>query len=133
VVEARHIEAEYRHVHHADVLKFLERARLEYMKSIGFPNQTFLAQDLFLVLTRVEVSYLRELLEGPIEVTVENTRILEDGRTLVLDQRLMRVTSLRRKLAAEATISSVFMSGATKRAVSPPAEFLRALGIASRP
>jgi acyl-CoA thioesterase FadM len=132
-VSSELIEKDYRHVHHADSLKFLEQARMQFLSSIGFPNQSFLGADLFLVIARIEVSYLREVLEGPLEITVEGARCLEDGRTLALDQRLYRVSGGRRKLAIEATVYSVFMSGATKRAVPPPEDFLRALTTASRP
>jgi len=130
------IEPAYQHVHHADTLRLLERARLAYMAHIGFPNEHFVAQGLFVVLSKVDVSFLREVFAGETEITVQQGSCLEDGRTLVLNQTIYRVDSGRRKAAVEARIHSIFMSGATKRAISPPEDFLRAVvrsGADSRP
>lgn len=113
------IEPVYNHVHHATALRFLEEARLEYLVSIGCSNDSLIARNLFLVITDITIKYLREIFAGEIVVTCENPII--DGKTVILDQRIL---NSRGKPMVTAKVSSMFLSGETKRSVPPPEDFL---------
>ena len=123
-VPSSDIESVYRHVHHAQTLRYLELGRLELLKSIGVPNESLTSRGLFLVITSLNVQYKREVFAGEIRVTVENARVSE--KALLLDQKLYND---RGKLAVEATVELKCLSSATKRAVEPPVELLKALGV----
>ncbi len=47
------------HVYHANYLKFLERARTEYLKSCGFLLKTLLQEGLQFVVSEVTVKYYK--------------------------------------------------------------------------
>ena len=81
-------ELPYRHIHHAESLRFMEQARCEYMKKIGWPLENFLNQSLFLVVTNVTVQYKREVIEGSYQVTVEEPKML-DAKRLRIKQRIL--------------------------------------------
>jgi len=120
-IEPKLMESQYQHLHHADALRFLERARLDLLETIGFPLQSLIAQDLFLVITKIEVQYKRELHAG--EITVECGRTFQKGREIVVEQRIFNHKG---KLAIEALVASCCMSGQSRRGVMPPENFLRA-------
>lgn len=113
------LEPIYDHVHHAHSLRFLERARVEYLASVGCPMDELFAKDIFLVISKIEIRYLREVLDGTIAITCENPRI--EGRALVIDQRILNAKG---KACVEARVDSMCMSSATKRAFAVP-DFLR--------
>lgn len=113
------IQSEYQHLHHADALRLLERGRLDLLERMGFPNGELIRQGLFLVITSINVQYLRELVAGA--VTVQCHSLRTEGRDLIIEQRVL---NSRGKRAVEATVTSCFMSGETRRAVLPPAAFL---------
>jgi YbgC/YbaW family acyl-CoA thioester hydrolase len=110
----------YNHVHHATLIRFFETARVRYLEQIGFPNEGFHAQQLFLVITAIDVKYKREVVPGKITITCENPRI--DAKTVVVEQRIINSKG---KVAVEAVVESQFLSGVTKRAVKPPEDFAR--------
>jgi thioesterase III len=112
------LQSAYRHVHHADALRFLERARLAYLEHLGTPNGAFIERGLLTVVSRLNVQYKREIRGGPARVTCENGRFV--GKTLILEQKIYNE---RGKLAIEAILELMFMSAATRRAVAPPDEF----------
>ena len=114
----------YRHVHHAQCLRYLETARLRFLESIGFPSEAFIAQGLFLVIVNLSITYKRELFQEPLIITCENFR--SRGRELLMDQRIFKE---RRKVAVEAVVSSMFMDGTTKRAVSIPQNFATSISL----
>jgi len=45
-------------VYHANYLNFYERARTEFLRSLGFEQDKLLAQDIAFVVSRAEVDYL---------------------------------------------------------------------------
>ena len=110
----------YDHVHHATAVSYLERARLAYLETIGHPNESLLARNLFLVITEIQLRYMRELKGGKIEVTCENPRL--EGKRVVVDQRVL---NNRGKVAVDAVVKSAFMDGETKRAIVVPDFFLQ--------
>ena len=111
----------YDHVHHAQALRFLEAARAAYLEHIGFPLEVFFAQNLFLVVTAIDVQYKREVGRGAHRATCENPRA--DGKKAAVDQRLLNPKG---KTAVAAVVEFMCLSGATRRAVPLPADLLRA-------
>ena len=112
----------YGHVHHADSLRFLEAARLRMLEELGFPNESFLEQGLFTVVSALQVRYLRELFEGEITVTCGGGRV--EGKRLSLEQTILNGKG---KRAIEAVVELQFLSRSLGRAVPVPEAFLNAL------
>jgi len=109
----------YNHVHHATTLRFLETARLAYLEEIGQPNERLISEGLFLVITRIDIQYSRELFSGLVEITCENPKILR--KKIIVDQNVINSIG---KLAVSARVESMMMSGETKRAVIPGQSFI---------
>lgn len=116
------IEPIYNHVHHAQSLCYLEMGRLRLLLQLGIPNETLIAQGLYLVITSLAVRYKREVQKGAIRVTCEDPRV--EGRVIVIDQKLY---NHRGKLAVEARIEIMCLLRETSRAVDPPAFLCDAL------
>lgn len=108
----------YNHVHHAHTLVLMEKARLRFLESLGFPSEEYQKRGLFWVIASISVDYKREIKAGPIRITCENVLIQE--KSLILDQR---VFNERDKLAVEATAHSMLLAQATGRSAPIPAEF----------
>lgn len=120
-IEPELIQSQYNHLHHAETLKFLERARLDLLEQIGHSSSSLMERDIFLVITEISVRYKRELFAGPI--TVECVETTVRGRDLIITQRILNAKG---KVAIEAVVHSCCMSGSSRRAVSPPEDFLAA-------
>jgi acyl-CoA thioesterase FadM len=112
------LHPDYNHVHHADLLRVLEAARLRLLDEIGQPNDRLLAEGMALVISRIEVAYRREVKGPEIDVTCEEGVI--SGREIVLVQRLLLANG---KEAVRATVGSMFLSRRAGRGVHPPASF----------
>ncbi len=115
------LEPGYNHVNHAYSLNFLERARLEYLISIGCPNESFIAEGIFLVIASLQVQYKREVFSGNYEATVSEVRI--DGKALLMNQCLYNE---RGKECIEAVFDTRFVDGKTKRSIPVPQRFIDA-------
>ena len=115
------LSPEYLHVHHTKCLLFLEQARLEFLRSIGFSCESLIKRELFPVIVSINVRYLREVVLGDYKVSCEDCQV--DGRSLFIKQ-VMR--SSKGKVAVEAMVESMLLNGKTKRAVVPESEFIRA-------
>ena len=111
----------YKHVNHATCLSILEYARYQYLISVGYPSEKLISEGLFIVISKVEVRYLREVFEGEISVTCEEPKI--DGKILKLHQKILNDKG---KIAVDGLIECQIMLGSTKRAVLPPEEFSKA-------
>lgn len=116
------IETRYKHVHHADSLRFLETARVELLKQLGCPLDSYLQRDLFLVISRVAVEYKREVRAGIVKATCE--RLMVNDKIVQISQKLFNEKG---KLAVEANVESQFLSRKTGRAVEVPEDFLQAV------
>lgn len=112
----------YDHVHHGKILSLFERAREGLVAEAGFPNDELLAQGKIIVVTHVTVAYKREVRRGLAQVTCDNFEA--DGRTFRLGQRIIND---RQKVAVEGEISLMFMDGAARRGIFPPADFMQAI------
>lgn len=117
----RDLESVYGHVHHAQALFFLERARLELLERIDHSSAALIASDLYPVVYRLEVTYKREIFADAVEVTCESGRIA--GKSFFIGQRILNSKG-KECLCAE--VECKLMQGSTKRAVVPPPGFARA-------
>lgn len=76
-------------VYHAQYLNFFERARTEYLRSLGFSQQQLLEQNLAFVVKRVEIDYkLPARLDD--QLIVETKVIEKKKASLVFQQFLWR-------------------------------------------
>lgn len=116
-VDAKDIIPPYNHVHHGDLLRFLEEARVQYLSSISLPLEHFFAQGQFLVIVGIEVSYRRELLLGSYTATVEEPRV--EKRCLVVNQRIISPDG---KDCVRATVRSMIMEAESRRSLHPSTE-----------
>ena len=112
------IEPPYNHVHHGRSLSFLERGRIELLKSIGAPNDELLAAGLALVIVRVDLQYKREIVPGPITVICSDGELR--GRTIVLRQQILNAKG---KLAIDAVVESMFMCLTSRRGLEISEDF----------
>lgn len=119
-VLARELDPVYKHVHHAQSLRFLEEARLKYLEAVGCPNNELIDSGILIVIAQIAVAYKREIFAGPIMITVEEPRI--EGKALLLDQRIVNAKG---KECLQATLDLRCMSATTKRAILPPDDLAR--------
>lgn len=115
------LEQQYLHVNHADAFKLFERARIEYMAAIGFPQESMLARDYFAVIVEVSARYKREILGGKYTVTCEDPAV--HRKLFTVHQRILNESG---EPCVEALVKFLFMCGSTRRAISAPAEFIEA-------
>jgi YbgC/YbaW family acyl-CoA thioester hydrolase len=118
-ITAEQVDAVYKHVHHADALRLLEQARLDFIASVGFPTEDFIGRNQFLVITKIDVAYKRELFLGDVIVTCE--RAYAKGKQVVIEQAIYNEKG---KLAVTGLVYSALMDGDTKRAIPLPGDFL---------
>lgn len=113
---------EYAHVDHAMLFKLLERGRLGFLDSIGFPNKYFLDSELFLVIADLSAEYLREVKEGIVKVTVDE--FWNEGKDLFMTQRIL---SDKGKECVRGRFRFRFLDGKLKRSIEPPEKFSKAI------
>ena len=121
LIDPKDLESPYHHVHHATSLRYLEKARLQFMENIGQPNQDFLRNNLLLVITAIEINYLREVVGHQVRVTCEQGAV--EGKVIRLFQRIVNAKG---KTCVKAKVESMFMDGNSRRAVLPPEAFVQA-------
>lgn len=119
IIEQEHLSDPYDHVHHAEIIKFLEAARIEYLSSIGFPVEFFFEQNLFLVISALKIKYKREVTKGVFVATCDRVSI--DGKKIIIDQSLLNP---RGKPAVSAVVESQLLDRAKCFAIIPPQDFL---------
>ncbi|NMC64149.1 MAG: acyl-CoA thioesterase, partial [SAR324 cluster bacterium] len=112
----------YKHLNHAKVLTFLERARTQFLDDIGCPLQTLISEGIFSVVASIEVKYKRELFAGEILVTCENIEVR--GKSLFVKQKIF---NSRAKIAIEALVEIMFLRAATKRAGNVPEKIVKTI------
>ena len=109
------LDGDYKHLNHADILRYLEKARLLYLESKGCPNQSFIDKNLFLVIANIEVSYKREVTTGVYQFTVD--KVNTEGKILWMHQR---VINSKGKDCVVAKYDFRIIDGATRLSVSLP-------------
>lgn len=109
-------------VYYVNYLKFMERARTEFMRSLGFGKDWIFTRDLMFVVRDVAVRYLRPAcLDDPLQATVRVLRV--GGASLQLRQTVVRGDE---ELAvAEIGLACVARDGLQPRRL--PVEILNAL------
>jgi len=110
----------YRHIHHAESLKLLEKARLSLLSAVGYSAESLIERGLFPVIASIDVRYLREVTAGTFTVTCE--RFAVKNRSLLIFQKLVNDKG---KSAVQATVTSMLFSKQTGRAVAPEPQFAK--------
>jgi YbgC/YbaW family acyl-CoA thioester hydrolase len=118
LVSPNELQHPHHHVHHSDSLRFLEEARLAFLRHRGIDYEALLQARLFLVITDITVRYKREIRGEPIRISCENPLI--DGKRIQLEQKIYR---LNHKVAVEAIIGLMFLDANQGRSVAAPGDF----------
>ncbi len=79
--------APYNHVHHAQILHFVERARTEWIASLGFPMEYWFSVGILPVVRALAVEYLREVKVGEYQISCECLELAR--RNLTLHQEIV--------------------------------------------
>ncbi|MEE4279844.1 MAG: tol-pal system-associated acyl-CoA thioesterase [Halieaceae bacterium] len=76
-------------VFYVNYLKFMERARTEYMRSLGLPRERIFSSEMMFVVTRVNVAYRAPArLDDELEVSAHIVEV--GGASLALEQAVCR-------------------------------------------
>lgn len=109
----------YQHLHHAGFFKLIEQGRLKFLEALGMPNQYFIDRGELIVIVATEAKFLREI-RGPIvNVTVNSFEVVD--KSLVLVQSIYNE---RNKRAFDASVTLMFMSATTRRAIPVPQDLI---------
>ena len=112
-------------VYYVNYLKFMERARTELMRSLGFGKNYIFNHDLMFVVRDVKVQYLRPAtLDDELVATAAITQLR--GASLVMRQRVRRGKDVLAE--GEVTIACVDREGVKPRRM--PREMVAALRLA---
>ena len=122
VIRTEELEKPYSHVHHADTLKYFEKAREGLIVSAGLTLEELYQKDLFPVIRSISVDYLREVVMGNYIVTCSDLQF--KGRSFYLLQEVVDVNG---KCRVRANVQMMFLSQAIKRAVKLPEDLLLAI------
>lgn len=128
VIPTEMMESQYQHLHHADVMRVLEKARVQFLAELGLPQEELLRQDCFLVLQGCEVRFLREIKSETLRCTVEVVS-LEGTSGFRLKQEILKAP---KRLAVQAFFELTAMSGVRRRRRELPEE-LQMLLLQNRP
>ena len=109
-------------VYYVNYLKFMERARTELMRSLGFGKNYIFNHDLMFVVTDVAVHYARPAtLDDELRVTARLGRLR--GASMVMQQRVLRGAEVLAE--GEVTIACVDRAGVKPRRL--PADMVATL------
>ena len=113
-------------VYHASYLRFAERARTEYLRSLGFPHQQLIDRErLIFVVKRLSVEYHRPALLDDSLVVVTRAPAL-GAASLTLAQGVFRSGEEGEAAVASLSVTLVCVRAATRRPARIP-DRLRAL------
>lgn len=99
-------------VYHANYLKYIERARSEWVRGLGLDQRALKARGLVFAVRRVEADYLRPALYDDV-IEVETALLAASGARAVLNQVVTRGCA--RLFAAKVTLVALTASGAPTR------------------
>lgn len=107
-------------VYHSRYLDFLERARYEWLRSLGFGSRELAERHVVFVIRSLHIDYLKPArLDDLLEATV---RVLEAGRSrILLEQHMVRD----RALLARARVEAACIDGRSFKPMSIPPEIRR--------
>ena len=109
-------------VYYVNYLKFMERARTEFLRSLGYHKPAVLDEGFLLVVHSAQIDYKSPaFLDDALQVTAEPARL---GRTYVsFQQRVMRAD----QCLAHATVKVACVSRAVMRPAALPSDFYNSL------
>ncbi len=103
-------------VYYVNYLKFMERARTEFMRSLGFGKDYIFNHDLMFVVRDVAVKYLRPArLDDELEATAGVLKL--GGASMVFSQSVNRGEEL--LVTGEVTVACVDRGGVKPRRLPP--------------
>ena len=112
----------YAHVHHAQIFRYLERAREQFLESRGLPLQRLLDRGEFLVISDLQAKFLREIVSEELSITCEQPEI--EGKKIIIPQQIIKENG---KTALKAVVTCQLLLKSEGRAVSPRGKLLEAL------
>lgn len=102
-------------VYHANYLKYFERARSEWLRSLGLTQQQFLIEGVQFVVSRCEVDYIQPArLDDELQASVA---ILKRGRASIVFQQQLWCDDL---LLSQANIKVACVNPTTLKPVALP-------------
>ena len=114
-------------VYYANYLKFLERARTEWLRSLGFvQTEMQKTQGIMFVVSSVNIEYRRPARRDD-SLTIHCTREQESAACLRFDQRILRGE----ELLVTASVRVVSLAAATFRPKRLPAAIVEAMSVGS--
>ena len=123
LVTPQDVVSEYNHVHHAQIVSIFEKGRLALLEHIKCPQDGLVSEGYFLVVSRIEVQFLREIILGEYLVTCEDIRT--EGKRLDLKQRI--VSQARGKDMARADVTLMVVRRGVGRSVDIPGHLIDGL------
>ena len=112
----------YNHVHHADIIRYLEKGREEYVRSLGFPLETLHARGFFPVVSQLDIRYLRELRGG--ELQISSKLHSKEKRLFYIEQVIVNPNG---KDAVRALVGLMFIDIRLRVGIPMPEDFAAAL------
>jgi acyl-CoA thioester hydrolase len=99
-------------VYYANYLKFIERARTEYVRALGIDQLALKAEGIVFAVRRVEADYLAPARFDD-ELVVETTLLAVTGARIILQQKVNRGADV--LFSAEVTVIALQDSGQPAR------------------
>ena len=118
VIQPSEIESTYNHVHHATIFTFLERGRIEFLKSHGIDYDALVARGVLMPIVTINVQFKKELTLDEIVVTCGTPEVQSRG-IMIPQQILLRDETI----AVEALVHCVWVSARTRCIMRQPVEF----------
>lgn len=114
-------------VYHSNYLNFMERARTEWVRSLGFEQDELREKhNILFVVNHISIDYKKPArFNDQLEVTLQ---VIEKGRvSLVFEQQVLRKTNGSSELLAKATVKVATIDATTLRIAATPKALREAL------
>ncbi|RMD85875.1 MAG: acyl-CoA thioesterase [Candidatus Dadabacteria bacterium] len=125
VVAGKDVDNSYRHMHHAEILKPLEKARKELFESRGISLQKLMEEGTFPVVSKIEIEYLREIREGRYNIVSEVVEI--SRKELCIEQKIYNDKN---KIATKAKVFLRFLRAGYPLSAPVPEAVSNSFGVA---
>lgn len=125
IVSESQLEQSYGHLHHAEIMKLLERGRIGFLEARGVPYQANVERGLLMPIADMFVRFRREIVAGVLEVKCL-TPIIK-SRIIEIPQEIWVGEGDEAQLAVEAKVRCLWVCAKSRRAMVPSAEIMRAL------
>ena len=96
-------------VYHANYIKFMGRARNELLQAIGYELRTLAEQDLFFVVTNIDIDYKKPARLG--DKLVVHSRLLEHSRITLTFQQTITATEDSNTIFTNAKVTLALING----------------------